>query len=105
MMKITFGDVFTGYVVEIVFDGLGYEIDDALYLLPRCEVGVLVDADEFDDGFGEDDLADVDIDMLAFQDLDLVDPSLYPHVLEHVYSQVYYMVGGSVAIALQLARH
>ncbi len=105
MMRVTFCDVFSGDVVKVVFDGLGNEVDDALYLLASGEVWVLIDADELDDGLWEDDLADVNIDMLAFEDFYLVDPSLYPNVLEDVYCQVYYMFGGSVFLALQLSRH
>lgn len=105
MMRVTFGDMFTRDVVEIVLNGLGYEVDDALYLLTRCEVWVFADADEFNNGLGKDDLADVDIDMLAFQDFYLVNPPLNSHVLEDVYCQVYYMLIGGIAIALRLAQH
>jgi hypothetical protein len=92
MMSITSSDILPRDVIEVIFDSFCDEIDNSLYLLPRGEVRVLIDAYQLDDSLRKDDLANIDIDVLAFQDLYLIDPSLYTHVLEDIYRQVYYLL-------------
>lgn len=79
-------------MIEIILDLLGDEVDYALYLILRGELGILVDAYQLDNPPWKNDLADVDVNLLIFEDLDLVYPPFYPYVLEDVYGQVYYVL-------------
>lgn len=104
MSGVTAEDSLSRDVVEVILDLLGDEVDDGLYLLAGGEIGVFVDADGLDRCLREDDLADVDVDLLIFKYFNVVDPSLYPHVLEHVDRQVYDLLRVRVK-ALLLLRH
>ena len=84
------GDGLPRNVVEVVFDEFGDEVDDTLDLLAGAEALVLAQPEQLDYGLREDYLADLEVDLLAFQDLDLLDPAPDPHVLEDVYRDVYY---------------
>lgn len=84
MGDFTVGDGFAGDVVEVVFDDFGDEIDDALYLLASGEGVVFAEPEEVDDRFWENDLADLEVDLFIFQNLDFLDPPPNAHVLEDV---------------------
>lgn len=64
-MIVSFSNFFTFYVIKVEFNFLGNEVNNALYLFSCWEIRVLIDADELYDGFREDDLADIDINMLV----------------------------------------
>lgn len=78
------GDGFAGNVIEVVFDDFGDEVDDALYFLSCGERLVFAESEEVNNGFWEDDLADFEVDLFIFEDLDFLDPPADPHILEDV---------------------
>jgi len=77
-------------VVEVILDEFGDEVDDPLYLLPSGERLVLAKPEEMDDGLREDDLADLEINLLVLEYLNLLNPAVDAHVLEDVDGNVDY---------------
>ena len=71
-------------MVEVVVDNFGDEVDDSLYFLSCRKRVVLAQPEEVNDGFWEDDFAYFEVDLLVFEDLDLLDPATDAHVLEDV---------------------
>jgi hypothetical protein len=86
MYSISYG--LTAYMVEIVFDKFGDQIDDSLYLLPGSHLLVLRQPEQMNDCLREDDFAYLEVDLLVLQYLHLIDPPLDSHVLENVDGQV-----------------
>lgn len=77
-------------VVEVVFDEFADEVDDSLNLLSCCEGVVLAESEEVDYCFREDYFADLEVDLLVLQDLNLFDPAPDAYVLEDVDGDVDY---------------
>ena len=63
-------------------DGFGDGI--SLYFLSGGKLVIFAEAEEMDDGFREDDFAYFEVDLLVFEDLNLLDPATDAHVLEDV---------------------
>lgn len=78
------GDGFPRDMVEVVLDDFCDEVDDSLYLLAGGERVVLAESKQVNDGLREDDLADLKVDLLIFEDLYFLYPPPDPHILEDV---------------------
>lgn len=85
-------------MIKIIFDQLRNQIDHSLYLLPCIQFLILVYTNELNNCLWKDDFADLEIDLLVFEDLDLVYPTFNTHVLEDVYGEVYDNLGVGLGV-------
>jgi hypothetical protein len=68
-------------MVKIVLKYFANNADDALYFL-RVSLGTFTEPEELDHGLREDDFADFEVNLIVFEDIDLIDASLNTNVLE-----------------------
>ena len=90
MNDFTTSDGLTRDVVEVIVDDFGDEVDDTLYFLSSRQGYILAQAEEMDDGLGEDDFANFEVDLFIFEDLNLLNPAADANILEDVDGDVNY---------------
>ena len=81
MAELTLSNGLTWNMVEIVLEYFANNTDDALYFL-SVGLGTFTEPEELDHGLREDDFTYFEVNLIVFEDIDLIDASLDSDVLE-----------------------